>query len=263
MQLSKAKLQYLRGLAQKKIREKENKFLLEGARAISEALLSKAIVEMVVATSAAQRNYQKVIEIAIEKKIPVYTISENDVSIITKTVHTQGILAVVNQLNYTINDVPLDHGSMIVACDSITDPGNLGTLIRSCDWFGVNAVVLSRGSVSLYNEKVIRSTAGSIFHLPVIEHVDLMSLFDMLKKQGWFVVATTLKGTLVNSKFKFPSKTILVFGNEAHGISQQLQRVADESVTIPSFGRAESLNVHTACCSLLTAWRLLNNYNSV
>jgi RNA methyltransferase, TrmH family len=148
----------------------------------------------------------------------------------------------------------LKKANLVVACDHIGDPGNLGTVLRACDWFGVDAVILSRGCVSLYNEKVIRSTVGSIFHMKVIEEIDFYSQIPIMKENGFRIIATTLNGKPFNS-FQYPSKTVLIFGSEAHGISPELIKLADEELSIPNFGRAESLNVGIACGVFLSQWR--------
>jgi TrmH family RNA methyltransferase len=138
----------------------------------------------------------------------------------------------------------------------VSDPGNLGTILRTCDWFGVDAVLLGKGCVSLYNEKVVRSTSGSIFHLPIYEDVDLLKTLPELKNNGFTLVSTVMDGeSLIQTLL--PEKTVLVLGNEAHGVNEAVKKISDRQVSIPRFGNAESLNVGVACAVFLSQWRLV------
>ncbi|MCX7984264.1 MAG: RNA methyltransferase [Bacteroidetes bacterium] len=255
MNLSNRQKQYLRSLSRKKIRDKEKKFLLEGWRALKDALNSEFTIEYLVATKKAQELYPQILVRAQQLSIPLYTITEQEVELIANTEHSQGILALVHQKQWTLTDIEQSKAAMLIACDAISDPGNLGTMIRTCDWFGVDGMFLGKGSVSLYNEKVVRSTVGSLFHFPIVEEVNLPSVLSEYKNKGWKVLAATLDGDILEQQFVFPQKTILVFGNEAHGIQAPITKIADRTVTIQRYGRAESLNVSSACSVLLTLWR--------
>ena len=164
-------------------------------------------------------------------------------------------MAVVEQHKKPVSAEVLREAVFIVALDEVGDPGNLGTILRTCDWFGVDAVLLSKGCVSLYNEKVVRSTSGSIFHLPIYEDVDLIKTLPELKNNGYTVIATGMDGELLTQTL-LPNKTVLVLGNEAHGVSDAVKKISDHQVSIPRFGNAESLNVGVACAVFLSQWRL-------
>jgi TrmH family RNA methyltransferase len=143
---------------------------------------------------------------------------------------------------------------LVVACDRITDPGNLGTILRTCDWFGTDTVLLNEGCVSLYNDKVVRSTAGSIFHLQVFENIDLDIVLPNLKSEGFKVIATALNGKMLKA-CSLPEKIVFLLGNEAQGVNPQLIQQADAVVSISRYGQAESLNVGIACGIFLEHWR--------
>ena len=149
----------------------------------------------------------------------------------------------------------LPPGSLVVALDRVSDPGNVGTIIRTCDWFGADAVVLDRDTVEFTNPKLTRSTMGSMFHLPVYSDVDLPDIIAKAKKKGFTVYATTLAESK-SIPTKFAGKSIIILGSEAHGVRPELLRQADELLSIPKFGKAESLNVAISCGVILGSWRL-------
>ncbi len=256
MHLSKNQINYITSLSRKKVREEEQKFVLEGWHALEEALKSNFTIELIAATMESASKHKDMLASAREQAIRVFEITETQLAKISETVNSQGVIAVVHQRHWSIDEIPLDKGKMVVACERINDPGNLGTIIRTCDWFGTDAILLSDGSVSLYNEKVVRSTAGSIFHIPIIENVHLENSLPQLQQFGWKLCITVLDGDSSIITFHYPDKTILVFGSEAHGISKPLVEIADFRITIPAYGKAESLNVSAACSAALMAWRL-------
>ena len=146
--------------------------------------------------------------------------------------------------------------SLIVALDGISDPGNLGTILRTCDWFGVDAVWLDPASVELYSPKVVRSTMGSIFHLPILPDVDLAAMLRLAKKNGSKVMVTAPKDGSPIPLPDYPERSVIVFGNEAHGVGAGIQREADQQISVPRFGSAESLNVAVACGVIVGVIRL-------
>jgi TrmH family RNA methyltransferase len=260
MNLSQSELKYLRSLQQKKYRDSEQKFLLEGWRPLSDALHSDFLIEFIAITKETLRKseHQSLIKLAEERRIPIKELKEIQLKQVSDTVHSQGIVALIRQKNEILNVGNLMNAGIIVACDRINDPGNLGTILRTCDWFGVDGVMLNENCVSLYNEKVVRSTAGSIFHLKIFENVNLVTTLPDFKSSGFKVLATTLEGKSVFTTV-LQDKMILLLGSEAHGLDPELTGQADEVVSIPRFGEAESLNVGIACGVLLAQWRSRSN----
>jgi TrmH family RNA methyltransferase len=168
--------------------------------------------------------------------------------------HSQGIIALVHQREGTFNANLIQSANLIIACDRVSDPGNLGTIIRNCDWFGVDMILLNQGCVSIYNEKVVRSTAGSIFHLNIFEDTNFCEMFLNLKSNSFKILAAALEGESINSE-KVTNKSVILLGSEAHGIDPQLLKQANKVLSIPRYGKAESLNVGVACGIFLAHWR--------
>ena len=134
--------------------------------------------------------------------------------------------------------------------DAVQDPGNVGTMIRTADAAGFDAVILGEGTVDLYNDKVIRATQGSIFHLPIIQ-ADLLLKMDELQKQGVVICASTLEKAVPIESVERTEKMALIVGNEGQGVNPVLIEKADQLVHIPIYGKAESLNVSVAAGIML------------
>jgi RNA methyltransferase, TrmH family len=256
MYLNQSEIKFLRSLQQKKNRDVEHKFLLEGWRPLHDALRSNFRIDYIaVLTEASQQpEHRPLFALARERGIIIKEIKELQLKQISDAVHTQGVIALVNQQTEPFDAKSIQSSHFIVACDRISDPGNLGTILRTCDWFSVDAVLLSEECVSLYNEKVVRSTAGSIFHVNVFENINLENALLNLKSEGFKVIVTALNGKTLKA-FSLPEKAVLLLGNEAQGVSPQLIQQADAVVSIPRYGKAESLNVGIACGIFLDHWR--------
>jgi RNA methyltransferase, TrmH family len=254
--LTQTETKYLRSLQQKKYRDAERKFLLEGWRPLRDALESNFSIEMIAVLPGTRytSEHQSILAIAKNHNIPIKELKEVQLKQISDEVHSQGVVALVHQQTETFDTKNLHSAKFIIVCDNISDPGNLGTILRTCDWFGVDAVLLSEGCVSLYNEKVVRATAGSIFHLKVFENLDLKTVLSHLKSEYFKLIATSLDGTPLRSSTR-QEKSILILGSEAHGVNPDLLQQADEVLSIPRFGKAESLNVGIACGIFLANWR--------
>ena len=256
MNLTQSEIKYLRSLQQKKYRDVERKFLLEGWRPLQDALESNTLIEMIAVLPGTSQTseHQSILARAKNRNIPIKELKQVQLQQISDTIHSQGIVTLVCQQVEAFDTKYLRSAKFIVACDNVSDPGNLGTILRTCDWFGVDAVLLSEGCVSLYNEKVVRATAGSIFHLKVFENLDFKTAISHLQSESFRLIATALDGKPLNSSISH-EKSILLLGSEAHGVNSDLLRMADEVLSIPRFGKAESLNVGIACGIFLAHWR--------
>jgi TrmH family RNA methyltransferase len=253
MRLSNSELKHLRSLTQKKIRHTEKRFILEGWRALKEFLNSpfEADLAAVLPSYFEDPDYRKILDAVRERKIPVKEISEKELRSVSETVHAQGIVAIVRQRTVSLNPSILEQTRVVVAADAISDPGNLGSIIRTADWFGVDLVVLGKGCVELYNDKVVRTTVGSLFHVRIAEGVDLLSASSLFKETGFRVVSLSADGNVDYDKAEWSGRTVIILGNEAHGVSKEVRGISDEVIRIPREGRAESLNVGVACGIIL------------
>ena len=264
MQISKNELKYLRSLTQKKVRSAEKRFILEGWRALKDLLSSSFEIDLVAVSAqyAGDADYKKILDLVRERKVPLREIGEKELRQVSGTVHAQGIVAVVKQRTATLREILNERAGVILAADAVSDPGNLGSILRTSDWFGVDGVLLGRGSVELYNDKVVRSTAGSLFHVPVVEGVELNGIAKDLKDRGFSLVVLSGDGKTSYEQADWSPRTVLVVGNEGHGVSREVRDIADMVVKIPRVGRAESLNVGVACGIVLSHLRLLNHQPS-
>jgi TrmH family RNA methyltransferase len=260
MYLHQSEIKYLRSLQQKKYRDTEHKFILESWRPLHDALHSSFHIEYIAALAgeSEKHEHRAILALARERCIPIKELKEMQLKQVSDTVHSQGVIALVHEQTKIFNLQEIQPAHLLVACDRISDPGNLGTILRTCDWFGADAVLFSKGCVSLYNDKVVRSTAGSIFHLPVFENIDLDIALPNLKSEGFKVIATTLNGKMLIT-YSLPEKVVLLLGNEAQGVNLQLIQLADAVVSIQRYGQAESLNVGIACGIFLEHWRNRSN----
>jgi TrmH family RNA methyltransferase len=254
--ISQSLLKSYSKLTHKKYRQSERKFLVEGVHLVEEALKSDWEVEAIVINSNGfVKEVGKLETWEIGKDVPLFECPGKDFNKLTDTVTSQGIVAVVKMRDHSLENFlgTIPRQSIIVALDDVADPGNVGTIIRTCDWFGVDGVMLNEDTVDLYNPKVVRSTMGGIFHIPVIPDVDLGLMMEDGKRHGFKIITTVLDGGKPLNKFSFPDKSIIVFGNEAHGVSKEIEQFADESITINRYGKAESLNVAISCGIILNA----------
>jgi TrmH family RNA methyltransferase len=254
--LSKSKLQYLRSLSQRKIRERDGVFLVEGWHSLEEACAVLKEIQILVHTKQAGENprFAPVLRSAQPICHEEYEASTKEFSLVADTVTSQGVAAVVKKFSAS-SDNELEKllkggNDFVVALDQVGDPGNLGAIVRTSDWFGVDAILLSQNSVELYNPKVVRSTMGSIFHLPILEFSDGPGSFaealSKLRRGGFKLYGAQGSGTSDIRTMTWPKKSVLVIGNEARGISPEISRILDEHVAIPKFGKAESLNAGVA-----------------
>jgi TrmH family RNA methyltransferase len=248
----------LRSLTQKKIREREKKFVIEGWKSLRDALNSDFQIEFVVMKreDAEDPDYASFVRDIQKHGIELKNGSDIELNQVSNTVHTQGVVALLRQKTRIVDDILTADSSLVVFADRVADPGNLGTMVRTCDWFGVDCLMLSEGCVDLYNEKVVRSTSGSVFHLPVVEKSVTNATFSLLKNRGFQITATSGDANQSYADAKYEAKNAIVFGSEANGVLLDTKRLADVVVSIPKYGKAESLNVGIACGIVLSHLRI-------
>jgi TrmH family RNA methyltransferase len=240
-----------------KDRKKIGKFVVEGPQAVRELVRCRAefIDDIYVDQSVAQKEPAAlIIEKALEKKVYVHLVEPRVFATISND--AQGIVAVA-QSDAVVSQLPdeseLADRSLVTACWQVRDPGNAGTIIRTSDAAGCKAVILLDESVDVLNPKVIRATAGSLFHIPVVT-MSSDEFFEWARQNVVQVWAADLHGTSRNPPIPLSpalakgrdSSLAVLFGNEARGLPAQLVEQCDESVAIPIFGKAESLNLATS-----------------
>jgi len=238
---------HINKLHQKKFRKEFGEFLIEGIKGIAEAIQEDAdIVSLVVdGKRRDEEDIAHVIRAATQKRIPVEYCGRKEVAEIKTTETFAGVLAIVAMPETSLDD--LDAERPIVCLNKIGDPGNLGTIIRTADWFGVEQLLLSEGSVDPYNEKVVRSTMGSIFRTTVVESEDIVEDLHFLKEvHGYTVIGFDMASIPLTKMAVQKKKTVYVFGSESHGIEPAVEKLLDARYTIPGSGRAESLNLSVA-----------------
>jgi TrmH family RNA methyltransferase len=224
------------------LRRESSSFVIEGTHLIERALESapKRIQKIVHTTAFADAHIQLFTRVK-KKKIPTQQLPSSLSQRISDTKSPQGIFAIV-----TFEPLgSLNHkGDSIIALDHVSDPGNLGTILRTAAWFGIEEVLLSPECADSYSPKVLRSTQGEIFSVKITQCESLPEELKEGKKTGYKILATTLSpsaGSIYNEKFD--KKRIVVFGSEAHGVSPEALDVVDREIIIPSAGAGESLNV--------------------
>ncbi len=247
-------------LTEKKYRQEYGKYLIEGVHLLGEALDAGVPLELLLVTDAALKGPEVA---ALDARagsmgIARSTASAKEMERLCDAVTPQGILGLAPVTAPSLGAFWPGPGtpSLIVALEHVADPGNVGTILRTCDWFGVDAVFLSGESVELHNPKVVRSTMGALFHLPVFAGLDLPRVLKEAKKRGYHVAVSALAGGTAFTPAVLPPRSVVVLGNEASGVTGAVTELADRIVTIPRFGRGESLNVGAACAVILGGMKL-------
>ncbi len=255
--ITKQQLADIKLLLQKKHREEAGKFIVEGWKSIQEAANAGVDIDTVLYDELRVEN-KKLLSWLQDHARRTYMVKSKELDSIADTVSAQGIVAVLPKFSGAKNIVPVfeKKSSLIVVLDGINDPGNLGTIIRTCDWFGVDALIIGKNSVELYNPKVIRATMGSIFHFPIDEDADLKQFLTLCKKERYIIYSTELTDSKDIRTISFSDRAVVVIGSESHGVSNEISSFADQKVLIPQFGKAESLNAAMACSVILSYVKL-------
>lgn len=221
-------------------------FVVEGPQAVRELLQwDPSSVVDIFHTAALMTRHPDLYEMAVRSSATVDEVSEAVLVAMADTVTPQGIIAVAQLRDAGL--AALKGARLVAICHEVRDPGNAGTIIRAADAAGADAVVLTGDSVDLHNPKLVRSTTGSMFHLPIIEHHNLQDVINAVRAEGGVVLAAALGGTsLLEERQNLAQPTAWLFGNEARGLDAESESYADRSVSVPLYGKAESLNLATA-----------------
>jgi len=238
--LSKNEIKYIQSSGYKKTRDEDGVFIAEGSKIVNEVLTEcpqQLIKVYALASFFKEHTHTPDGEQLIE-------ITESEMERISQLQTPQQALALLRQFKpVTIKEINED---WVIALDTIRDPGNMGTIIRIADWFGIKHIVCSADCVEVYNPKVVQASMGSVLRVRIIEG----DLHQLLPQCPAPVIAATLHGTPAQ-QYSVPTKGTLLIGNEARGVAEDLLKIVDAQVSIPSFGAAESLNAAVATGILL------------
>jgi RNA methyltransferase, TrmH family len=238
----KSTVKYIQSLSHKKQRDTDRVFIAEGPKLVEELLTGNSVVpKEIFATSEWAASHSKYKEL-------ISVIDDISLSRISSLSTPNQVLAIFNQPVFNTSFQPGNEIALLL--DSIQDPGNLGTIIRTADWFGINHIFCSSETADQFNPKVVQSTMGSISRVQV-HYTDLPALIDSYPNEPLF--AATLDGKDLNL-VKIPTHGFLLVGNESKGVSKELLAKASTRIRIPGKGRAESLNASVATAIILAAW---------
>jgi TrmH family RNA methyltransferase len=252
--LSRNQISFVNSLKQKKFREEHQLFIAEGAKIVPELFASEIQIKQLYATEGFLKSAQ------IPSGIECIEVKSNELERISSLTTPNEVLAVCSIPQRKV-DSSVYKGKLSLVLDDVKDPGNMGTIIRIADWFGIENIVCSPNSVDVYNPKVVQATMGSIariniFYSPVSEFIDGQKQNNSLR-----VFGALLEGENIYSK-TLPSEGLIVIGNESRGISAEVQQVLTDKISIPSFshykqnsGEAESLNAAIATAIICSEFR--------
>jgi len=247
--LTKNQLNYFIQLSQKKFRDEYKKFVVEGHKLILEALTHGIECEVLLSTQNYFKTNSTLFENRFISKQEIHIIKKNELEKIADTKTPQEIIGIFHFPE--LAKIEYSKHKLLAVLENISDPGNLGTILRNCDWFGIKSVFAGIDCANVYNPKVIRASAGAIFHVNIFQNVNLINQIKELKKNGFTVLCADLNGKNIY-EFIVPSKSAIIFSNEAHGPSKEMLALSDYTITIPRKGKAESLNVASASAVLLS-----------
>jgi TrmH family RNA methyltransferase len=251
--LSKNHQKWIRRLHQKKHRQEEKAFIAEGRNALE---------------AAARMNLQPVKEIVIDKDYessikkyfshhsdsyngPVYICSKKEMESISTEETPQGVLLICDRTELSIEKLETKSDTTLLYMEKISDPGNLGTIMRTAAWFGIKQIILGPLCVDPFNTKVIRSTAGAVFSMEIYCSVNPERLFQFAQKKRYTMIAAIPEGGTPINRWKKKRKNIIMLGHETDGLSGEIIEKADQRISIPGHGSVESLNLAIAAAIIL------------
>lgn len=245
MSLTKNEIKVLKSLQTKRQREESKLFVVEGEKMVGELFTqTKFEIKIIYFTEDYDVNL-------IPNTINSQQITTKDLDRITGFKKANKVLAVVKQQQH--NTIDYSENNLILVLDDVNDPGNLGTIIRTADWFGITQIIASKKTVELYNSKVIQSSMGAVYRMNYVV-TELIQEIHNLTENNFQVSGAIIKGNNIY-KTKLPTKTALIMGSESHGISEELLKLIDLEISIPNFGQTESLNVAMATGILLSEYK--------
>lgn len=247
-------VKFIRSLNEKKFRTKYNAFYLEGVKVTNEILDKNKAIDilfiaysksLLVTTNGGEQLLNRISNI---KDIKILEFSDNIFKYMTDTVNSQGVLVAMKIPKYNLEKEI--NGKNMVLLDKVQDLGNIGTIIRSCNAFDVDVILCTTGTADVYSPKAIRSTMGGILNTKVI-YLDDINEIEILKNSGYKIVTTSLETKNSIDSISFEDKYVFVMGNEANGVSKEIEKLSDFLIKIPMSDKIESLNVGVATSIIL------------
>jgi TrmH family RNA methyltransferase len=253
---SKARIAHARRLDRRAFRESTGEFLAEGPQAVGEAVAAGAAREVFVGSEVVPR-LRGLVDSALGAGVRVYETADDVVASLSDTSTPQGVVAVCARVDIALQTALGQAPRLVAVLAAVRDPGNAGTIVRTADAAGADAVVLSAESVDLYNPKCVRATTGSLFHLPVVVGSPVGEVVAAARAASLRVLAADGAGSVdLDTELdsgRLAAPTAWLFGNEAWGLPAELRSLADAVVRVPIHGQAESLNLAAAAAVCLYA----------
>jgi TrmH family RNA methyltransferase len=246
-----------RQLAKRAFRQRSRAFLAEGPQSVAAALRLPGVLTRLFVTGPASSRYAGLVRQATGQGAAVHTVSGEVMAELAQTVAPQGVLAVCRFLDVPLADLAGASPRLVAVLANVRDPGNAGTVLRTADAAGADGVIFAEASVDPYNSKCVRSAAGSLFHLPVVAGAPLPVVAAALRSAGVRLLAADggarRRLDELDAAGQLRGPTAWLFGNEAWGLPAELAALADDSVAVPIYGQAESLNLAAAAAVCLYA----------
>lgn len=237
----------IKSLYRRKERWEKKSFLVEGIKIVEECIennypLSNIIFsEGLYTIRGGESLWEKIKDCG-----QLIKVSDKLYKEISDTENPQGVMAIARFKPNYIEEIDHIENPFLLLLDQVQDPGNMGTIIRTADAFGINGIIITEGCVDVYNPKVVRATMGSIFRVPTYHHSHGVEIIEKLKKKNISIFSTSLEGDKFIQNVNFNQPSLLIIGNESKGVSQYLEVLADSLIKIPMVGEAESLNAAIA-----------------
>ena len=241
-----------RRLLKRGFRESDGAFLAEGPQACREGALAGKVTELFLTQEALDR-YPEIVATVENSGAEITLCNSTVIEQFSSTVTPQGMTAVVRMWDQNPDAIFHASAKLVVALTAVRDPGNAGSVIRVADAAGADGVIMSSDSVDLFNPKVVRSSVGSLFHLPIAIGQNLAETISTARSNGMQVLAADTGGVSLYGGVDLAKPTLWIFGNEAWGIPKEILELVDHVVSIPIYGQAESLNLATASALCLYA----------
>lgn len=261
--LTKGKIQTIKSYADKKHRNARGVFVVEGAKSVAELLKTDLIIEELYVTHNFSHTYEKEIHETCKRQaqkqlwLKPQLIEAGELRHMGSLEMNDGALAIVKQPKIEQVDlIPVAQKDIVLVLEDIRDPGNLGTIIRIADWYGIKHILASVGTVDVYNNKTILASMGSYARVQ-IQYTDIKVFLKGCSSKNILTIGSTLEGKNSHA-YAWPKNGVLVIGNESNGLSEDVLSLVKNKITIPSYGSAESLNAGVATAVLLDEWRRSN-----